>query len=198
MRFMALLLVCLSLAACFTSGKRGDTAVAVYDLGPVIGRASPPMRKKPMAVEVRAPLWFDSLGIGYRLAYAEPARLREYAKARWAGPPGQLIQLKLMRDLGLVSAGQGRTSCVLRLDLAEFTQVFDAATTSRAVLQGRVQWLDRSRASLAERPFSFEQPAGTPDSKGAVTGLTAVVEQLTVAIALWESDYSEQLASCLR
>ncbi|QRM20193.1 hypothetical protein GBK02_12710 [Dechloromonas sp. TW-R-39-2] len=198
MRFFAIPLLVLSLAGCLTSGKRGDTAMAVYDLGFAVDRSNPPIRKVPMAVEVRAPLWFDSLGIGYRLAYDEPARLREYARARWAGPPAQLIQLKLVRDSGLVAAGQGRARCVLRLDITEFSQVFDTATVSRAVLQGRVQWLDRSRGRLAEQTFAFDQAAGSPDSKGGVAGLTAVVEQLTAAIGVWEQERSGVLADCLR
>lgn len=198
MRKLVLLLLCLSLAACFTSGKRGETSIAVYDLGLQTSRGDVHMRKTPMAVEARAPLWFDSLGIGYRLAYAEPARLREYARARWAGPPAQLIQLKLVRELGLVAAGQGRTSCVLRLDIAEFSQVFDTAIASRAVLQGRVQWLDRGRARLVEQSFSFTQPAATADSKGGVAALTAALDQLSAAIGLWETEFSGQLAACQR
>ena len=197
MRRLVLLLMCFSLAACFTAGKRGETSIAVYDLG-LPTRIDAPVRKIPMAVEVRAPLWFDSLGIGYRLTYAEPARLREYARARWAGPPAQLIQLKLVRELGLVGAGQGRASCVLRVDITEFSQVFETATASQAVLQGRIQWLDRSRARLVEQGFAFTQSADTPDSKGGVAALTATLEQLTKAVGGWENEFAGQLSGCQR
>lgn len=197
MRRLALLLLSLSLGACFTAGKRGETSIAVYDLG-LPSRVDVPVRKMPMAVEVRAPLWFDSLGIGYRLAYAEPARLREYARARWAGPPAQLIQIKLVRELGLVAAGQGRANCVLRLDITEFSQVFETATASRAVLQGRVQWLDRTRARLVEQNFAFTQAADTADSKGGVSALTATLAQLTKAVAGWENEFAGQLSGCQR
>lgn len=187
MRLIFPLLLSLLLSACFTAGKRGgDAAMAVYDLGP--GQESPVERSTgaPMAIEVRAPLWFDSLGIDYRLAYAEPERLREYARARWAGPPAQLIQRRLMRDLDLIAAGQGRAACVLRLEIDEFSQIFDTPASSRAVVQGRVQWLDRGRGRLAERPVSLVQPAPSADSRGAVSALTAAVAQLTVAIVHWE------------
>ena len=197
MRRLALLLLCFSLAACFTAGTRGETRIAVYDLG-LPGRIDAPVRKMPMAVEVRAPLWFDSLGIGYRLTYAEPARLREYARARWAGPPAHLHQHKLVRELGLVAAGQGRTSCVLRVDITEFSQVFETPTVSRAVLQGRIQWLDRSRTRLVEQNFAFTQAADTADSKGGVSALTATLAQLTKAVADWESEFVGQLSRCQR
>ena len=92
-------LLALSLAGCFTAGKRGgDNAMAVYDFGtaaPVLVEAS---RTIPVALEVRAPLWFDTLGIDYRLAYQDGARLREYARSRWAGPPAQLLQQQLARQ----------------------------------------------------------------------------------------------------
>lgn len=188
MRWFLVLFSTLLLTACFTAGRRGDAAMAIYDLGPVAESAAVPSRAVPAALEVRAPLWFDSLGINYRLAYAEPARLREYARARWAGPPAQLIEQRLARQLGLVRAGQERAICVLRLDIDEFSQVFASPQTSRAVLQGRLQWLDRSRARLAERPVDIGKDAASSDSSGGVAALTAAVAQLSVDIQSWESD----------
>jgi ABC-type uncharacterized transport system auxiliary subunit len=199
MRWLLGLLSILLLSACFTAGKRGgDAAMAVYDLGPVELGASPVLRRQPVALEVRMPLWFDALGINYRLAYAEPARLREYARARWAGPPAQLIQQGLARELGLVAAGQGRAVCLLRVDIDEFSQVFATPTSSRAVLQGRLQWLDHSRARLAERLINIEMPAGSNDSAGGVAALTAAVSELTRQSLAWESELlaNGQLKSC--
>ena len=114
MRWFITLLLCLLVSACFTSGKRGgDVAMATYDFGPAVPRLLAEPRKQALAVEVRAPLWFDSLGIDYRLLYVDAARLREYARARWAGPPAQLIQQRLMQQLDLVRAGQGQARCLL-------------------------------------------------------------------------------------
>jgi len=199
MRWLALLLCCFLLGACFTAGKRGgDAAMAVYDLGPVASGRPATLRVQPMALEVRMPLWFDALGINYRLAYAEPARLREYARARWAGPPAQLIQQNLVRDLGLMPSGQGKALCLLRLDIDEFSQVFASPVSSHGVLQGRVQWLDRSRARLAEYPVNIEIAAASADSAGGVAALTGAVAELTRQIRLAESDLlaSGRLKSC--
>lgn len=200
MRKLSVLLASLLLAACFTAGKRGgDAAMAVYDLGPLAAEQPAAVRPQAVAIEVRMPLWFDALGINYRLGYAEPARLREYARARWAGPPAQLIQQRLARDLALTPSGQGRASCLVRLDIDEFSQVFATPTASRGVIQGRVQWLDRTRTRLAEQVVDIELPATSLDASGGVAALTAVVAKLTVRLHSWENELqaSGRLKSCL-
>lgn len=198
MRLVILLLLVVSLGGCFTAGKRGgDVALAVYDLGSVKDAVAGAQRKRPMAIEVRAPLWFDSLGIDYRLAYSEPNRLREYSRARWVGPPAQLIQLRLIRDLGYIPSGQGKAVCVLRVDIDEFSQVFDTAEASRAVLQGRVQWLDRGRGRLLEKQITLQAPTPSPDSQGGVTAMSQLVGELSGAIATWERDAVSVLGGCL-
>lgn len=198
MRLVILLLLVVSLGGCFTAGKRGgDVALAVYDLGAFKDSTAGAQRKRPMAIEVRAPLWFDSLGIDYRLGYAEPNRLREYSRARWVGPPAQLIQLRLIRDLGYIPSGQGKAACVLRVDIDEFSQVFDTVETSRAVLQGRVQWLDRGRGRLLEKQIVLQAQASSPDSQGGVTAMGQLVGELSGSIAAWEREAVSVLASCL-
>lgn len=200
MRFLLALLLSLALTGCLTAGKRGgEQALAVYDLGPQPAQvAAPIVRNRPLAVEVRAPLWFDSMGIEYRLAYVDVARLREYARARWAGPPAQLIQQRLVQQLGLVAHGRSRASCVLRVDITEFSQIFESPVTSRAVLQGHLQWLDSGRTRLAEQAFSLSSPAPTADARGGVTAFSASIEQLTASIKDWEAAFtaSGQLKGC--
>jgi len=186
MRWLLWLSICVSLAGCFTAGKRGDNALAVYDLGLSPVRLIEAERKQQIALEVRAPLWFDALGIEYRLAYADASRLREYGRARWAGPPAQLIQQRLMQQLGLSMAGQGQSNCLLRVEITEFSQVFTSPESSKGVLQGRAQWLDRSRKQLAEQTLNIEKAAPSPDSRGGVSALQATAEQLAIDLLAWE------------
>jgi len=189
MRWLAMLLLCLLVSACFTSGKRGgDNAMATYDFGPVTASLLAEPRKQAMAVEVKAPLWFDSLGIDYRLAYADAARLREYAHARWAGPPAQLIQQRLMQQLDLSMAGQAQTRCLLRVEIAEFSQVFPSPDSSKGVLKGRALLFDRARHQLAELDLSLEQLASSQDALGGVRALTATVTQLAIDLQAWEQN----------
>lgn len=192
MRWLAPVLLSLCLSACFTTGKRGgDTPLAIYDFGPPSSSLLPAPRKQPLALEVRAPLWFDSLGIDYRLAYVDASRLREYARARWAGPPAQLVQQRLSQQLGYVAAGQGQTRCLVRLEITEFSQVFAAADSSRGGLQGRALLLDRSRRQVAELAVSLEKPASSADARGGVEALTLTVEQLAIDLLAWEKRLAE-------
>lgn len=193
------LVCCLLLAACVTTGKRGnERPMAVYDLGGPASRLAATHPLPAMAVDVHAPDWLDSLGIEYRLAYAEPARLRDYSQARWAGPPATLIQQRLIQALGFLPAGQGGAKCLLRVDIDEFSQIFDAVEQSRGVLEARLTFLDRGRHSLLARRLTIEQPAPTPDAKGGVAALARAVEKLTVEVASAQEQAiaSGQLKGC--
>lgn len=188
------LMGCLLLAGCFTAGKRGgDAPLAIYDFGPlpadIVQVSSRPV---PLALEVRAPLWFDTMGIDYRLAYIDAARLREYAKARWAGPPAQLLQQRLSQQLRLSPSGQGQARCLMRIEITEFSQVFSAPDASRGVLDGRVLLFDRSRRIIAELPIKLEKTAATQDARGGVGALTEAVGQLAADLRSWESQLADK------
>lgn len=192
MNRLVLILVFVFLAGCFTSGKRGsEKGLAIYDLGPPAAPLLADERKLPMAVEVRAPLWMDTLGINYRLLYADASRLHEYSRVRWAGPPAQLVQQRLMQQLDLSPTGQARARCVLRVEISEFSQIFVSPGSSKGVLRGRVHWLDPSRRQLAELNLAIEKNADSQDSRGGVSALRATVEQLALDLHAWE----QQLAS---
>jgi len=190
-RWTAIILSCLLVSACYSAGKRGgDSALAVYDFGSAPGSKLVATRKQALALEVRAPLWFDSMGIDYRLAYVDASRLREYARARWAGPPAQLIQQRLMQQLGYSLSGQGQTRCILRIDITEFSQVFASQESSRGVFQGRALLLDRSRRQVAELALNIEKAAESQDARGGVGAMSATVVQLADDLLAWERSLS--------
>ena len=193
MRRLLIASFCLLLAACYSAGRRGgDSALAVHDLGPSVVNSAAVPKRRELALEVRAPLWMDSMGIEYRLVYDEPTRLREYTRARWAGPPAQLIQQRLTQQLGMRASGQGRTRCVLRIDVDAFAQIFNDPETSSGRLQGRAQLLDSTRTLLTTFEFRIEKSAPTADSRGGVAALAAAVDQLADDLVAWEkSAWSE-------
>jgi ABC-type uncharacterized transport system auxiliary subunit len=199
MRVFILLLISFSLSACLTSGRRGNESVPqVYDLTLAHDQSRRSARPLATSIEVRAPLWLDTMAIDYRLRYAEPARLREYSRARWVGPPSQLIQQRLGQELGLLAPGQAGARCLLRLELGEFAQWFDTPERSRSVLSGRVQLLDKSRALLATKDVHIELPADSPDSAGAVRALALAVDRLAADLQDWVKSRSqeEKIAVC--
>lgn len=198
---MLMTLLCLALAACLNVGKRaGQPAVAVYDLGTPVERQPGDGQTVPLGLEVRSPHWLDSLGIEYRLAYAEPGRLRDYAQARWAAAPAMLIQQRLVQQLGLVSAGVGGASCVLRIDMDEFSQIFDTPQSSHGALRARAVILDAGRNPLADESFRIDRPAASQDSRGGVAALAAAVDELARGLDKWRDKLAAggQLKPCVR
>lgn len=199
MRALAMLLVIALLAGCYTSGKRGsERGLAIYDLGLSPARLVDGERPGILAVEVRAPLWMDTLGINYRLAYADAAQLREYGRSRWAGPPARMIEQQLMRQLDLAPPGQAHGKCVLRIEVGEFSQVFAGPGDSMGVLQGRAYWLDPARHRLAERRLDISRPAATADARGGIGALQETVDQLARELWAWEQQLvaSGQAQAC--
>ncbi|HEX6733527.1 MAG TPA: ABC-type transport auxiliary lipoprotein family protein [Azonexus sp.] len=190
MRAAVLLLLAALLGGCFTAGKRGGEAgMAIHDLGvPVARLVDSGARRTSIALEVRAPLWMDGLGISYRLTYADASQLREYSRARWAGPPAQLIEQRLRQQLDLAASGQVRGKCVLRVELAEFSQIFTSPQDSAGLLQGRAYWLDPARRPLAERRITISSPAASADARGGVAALQDGVGRLAGELLAWERE----------
>lgn len=196
MRWLSVVLMCSLLSACFTAGKRGgDNPLAIYDFGTAPASLLATPRKQSLALEVRAPLWFDSQGIDYRLAYGDVARLREYARARWAGPPAQMIQQRLMQQLDYSMSGQGQTRCVVRIEITEFSQIFVTPDSSKGLLQGRAVLLDRARRQVAELDLRIEKPAASQDARGGVGALSATVVQLAADLLAWEKGLGASVCS---
>ncbi|MCL2525116.1 MAG: PqiC family protein [Betaproteobacteria bacterium] len=186
MRIALLLLLAAALAGCFTTGRRGsETDMTTFDFGP----SAPSIReardkRADAALEIRAPLWMDGLGIRYRLSYADATQLREYARSRWAGPPARLVEQRLTQRLALTNAGR----CVLRVELSEFSQTFASPQNSSGILQGKAVWLSPGRQSLAERPLSIASPAATANARGGVDALRNGVDRLADELLAWERE----------
>lgn len=190
MRMTVLLLLAALVGGCFTVGQRGsEGSMNLLDFG------TPPSplqeaggRRGSVALEVKAPQWLDGSGIRYRLSYADASQLREYARSRWAGPPARLVEQRLMQRLDLATAGQVRGKCVLRIELAEFSQVFASPNDSIGLLQGQAFWLGPGRRPLAERRLSISSPAATANARGGVAALQAAVDRLAGELLVWERE----------
>ena len=185
MKRIAVLVAAGLLSAC--TGIAGNTPpVAVYDFGLPAARLVADGTWSRLALEVRSPVWFESLNVDYRLAYDEPLKQREYVGSRWAGAPGVMLAQGLRQQIGAVNAtGNTVTDCLLRVELQEFSQIFDTPQQSRALLQGNVSLIDSKRQVLAERPVVIEIPAATADANGGVNALVAASTELGHQLADW-------------
>lgn len=172
----------LLLSACATPG-RGTVDIAYYDLGvaaPVVPNAA--VAHAGVALEVRLPAWQDGTAILYRLAYADSQRVHQYAKARWLGQPSPMLQQYLRQSLAIAP---GSAPCTLRVELDEFSHVFEAAASSRAELRGEAMLLGKGRAMQARLPLRIEKPAATADAPGGVHALAAAAQSAATVIGNW-------------
>ena len=184
------------------AGPRTVAPVAVYDFGSqrfsvdVNSSETAERLRLPASLliaEATAPAWLDSTAIQYRLAYDDLAQSHAYASHRWAASPATLLTQRIRNRIASASQGAvvstadgARTDHMLRLELGEFTQVFDTPDQSRVVVRFRASLIDRAtRSVLAQRSFSVEQPAPSPNAKGAVHGLTNSSDKLIADLIGW-------------
>jgi len=172
----AIAVAAILLAGCV--GGAAYRAEAIFDLNLP---ATPPVDSASVAgVDVVAPLWLGGSAMQYRLLYADPARRFDYSASRWVAPPDELVKHSLERSLGASGSGP----CRLRVELAEFAQVFDTPTASRFVLEGRAT-LIAAQEALASHGFSIDQEAPSADAKGGVAAAGAALQRAERDLATW-------------
>lgn len=192
------LLAALLLSACV--GGAGNSVPSVtYDFGLPVARLAVGGTWPGLSLEVRSPPWFDSTNVDYRLAYADPLTRRQYVGSRWAGAPAQLIAQRLRQQLGVVSAtANSATDCLIRVELQEFSQVFDSPQSSRGVLTASVSLIDGKRRVVAERLAVIDKPALGADASGGVQALVAASTEFGRLLSDWllELEKNGGLKSC--
>ena len=192
-----LLLLALGLSACAFPDKpvRPD----VYDFGPgALGVRAPGAASMPTIAlgEVEAGVALDSTAVLYRLAFADAQQLRPYAQARWSMPPAQLLRQRLREHLGqsraVVNPGDGGVDAAapwqLRLELEEFSQLFQSPTSSVGLVRLRVSVVQstvRGERLLAQRSVVVQQPAGSADAAGGIKALAQASDMAVAQIDQW-------------
>jgi len=165
--------------------------IANYDFGlPPEGRTTPVLRQPLLVHNVNAPGWLDSPLIYYRLTYQDVTRPQAYADSRWVSSPAELFTNRLRARLaasagGIIRPGDdARAKYALRVDLEEFIQVFDAPGKSRALVRLRASVMG-NRSLIAQRDFSVERPAKTPDAEGGVRALIGASDEAVDQLIDW-------------
>ena len=197
------LILFLGLAGCAGTSLQPVRPV-VFDLGPgpLAAPAPAPVVKRTALVlgEVEAPVALESTAVQYRLAYLDALQLKPYSKARWSMAPAQLLRQRLREHLSmeraLLNPGEGGLSGAeaphtLRVDLEEFSQLFEAPDKSVGLLRLRVTLVmaDPSGGKkVAQRSMVVQRPAPTADAAGGVRALTAAVDAAVQEIGQWVRD----------
>jgi len=186
-----LLLTLALLAACSAPQSREGMASYDFGLAATDKEANPRLQLDLVVAAVSAPAWMDNANIYYRLAYQDAARPQPYAQSRWVMPPAALLGQRLRAGIARASkaavftpADGVRVDYTLRLELDEFSQIFDAADKSRAVLRLRAS-LIRNRSIVAQHSFSTEQAAATPNAEGGVRALIAASDAAGSSLIDW-------------
>ncbi len=187
------------LVGCGGLPKSGPAA-AVYDLGPGVVHELPSNRMAALPAlalgEVQAPAALDHLPVVYRLGYSDAQQLRPYAQARWSMPPAQLLRQRVRETLGqrraVLNLADGVLpppgTLTLRLELEEFSQLFDAPASSTGVLRLRATLAQPAAGGdtlVAQRSFVLREPGASPDAAGGVRALTAAVDSAVQQLDQW-------------
>ena len=194
MKKIAVGMLALLLAACSLGPAQKDTPAA-YDLGalPAVPANLPRIRASLLVQGIAAPSWLDSQAIIYRLNYQDASRQQVYAHSRWAAPPAALLSQRLRGQLAAASDGgilgladSARADYALRVELEDFSQVFDTADASHAVVIARASIVNVTRRVLqAQKTFTIDKPAASANADGGVHALTAASAELVDAVTAW-------------
>ena len=176
-----------------------------YDFGPGAMAPVPTDRRAPLPAlalaDVEAPgLAEGSTAVLYRLAYTDARQLRPYTQARWSQPPAQLVQQRLLDQLGQRRAvltlesgaaqarAGGKLPTVLRVDLEEFSHVFTSATESGGLVRLRATLAEPAQTGetlLGQRVFIVQRPASSADAAGGTRALAEATHQVAQELARW-------------
>jgi cholesterol transport system auxiliary component len=157
-------------------------APAVFDFG--LGPALAAPAGAPAAVQVSAPPWLDGTAMVYRLAHGDGARLASYRDSRWAAPPAALVQERLKQRLARASGTAA--ALMLRVEMEEFCQIFDAPASSRAVVRVRAAVLEAgSGRVLRQQAFAEEVVAATADAPGGARALVQAADATVARVMDW-------------
>lgn len=207
------LAVAVALSACSALPSRPDPVVR-YDLGLADLRVPQPSAAAPAVAPVPlvlAPVQSSGLPEGmtamlYRLNYADGQQLRGYQQARWSVPPAQMLEQRLRVRLGLERAVLSerdevsdrsydrRSLAVLRVELDEFSQVFDTAQSSVALVRLRASLIARDEqtggnALQGQTLLTAQVPAPSADAAGGAQAMAQAVDDVAGQLSRWLQTY---------
>ena len=179
-------LMALSLLAACSSAPVAPAALYDFGLAPATSAGA----RLPTALrvaDVAGPGWMDGNAIYYRLAYAQSQRTDAYANSRWVESPVSLFDARLRNAAAARGQVVGYPSPdvpSLRIELVDFSQVFDRPEASRGVVRLRAT-VSLARGVIDQRVVQADAPAPSPDAAGGVTALTQASDKAIGEVLDW-------------
>ncbi len=188
----------LVLSACALPDKpRPSTS---YDFGPGAALATPANTAQNLPalvlLEVEFSAALDGTALLYRLAYADAQALHPYAQARWSMPPAQLLRQQARTQLAatrpILATGESLAGAAapwqVRLELEEFSQVFETPTASSGLVRLRASVSQPSPQGdrlIGQRWITAQRPAPSADAPGGVRALSAATQAAVGELGAW-------------
>lgn len=203
------LVLALCLVGCSALPSR-PAMVERYDLGlpDLSAPSAAAVAPLPLVMsEVQMPgLAEGTTGMLYRLRYADGQQLRAYQNARWSQPPAQLLEQRIRMRLGAdrpvladrddisFKAADSRMLASLKLELDEFSQVFDSASNSYALVRVRASLITRDAISggnvlQAQKMLTAQVPTATADAAGGAQAMALAVDNVTAQLNRWLKEH---------
>jgi cholesterol transport system auxiliary component len=173
--------------------KVNDPIIATtYDLGPPRAyQASNPAIPGTLSVpDVSGAEWLDQ-GIVYRLLYEDRAQPQVYTRSRWSADPASLLTERIRSRFAPVAKGvvspldSAKSDYTLRIELRDFSQSFESAAKSAAILRARATLIaSADRTVLAQREFDVRRDAA-PSAEGGVKALSEATDAFLEELVKW-------------
>lgn len=170
--------------ALFLSGCAADRAIPVqYDFDGTADPAGPAQWQRALDATIAvppviAPPWLRTTALVYRLSYRPPAMPRAYTLSQWVSPPAELLTHRLRQAVEAQNGGitRRRISPVpeeydLEVSLDTFAQIFSSPDQSRCRVALRATLVESGSRVIAQKTFTAEAAAPSPDAAGGVEGL---------------------------
>jgi cholesterol transport system auxiliary component len=187
---IAAISIAVLLGACASKGP----STAQYDFGPLpAAAAAPATPASPVAIiiaDIGGPASLDSERMHYRLLYADARQSRPYAYNQWTSTPLQLLTQRMKARIAqagvkvLSTTDAAASTNLLRMEVEDFAQNFDTATSSSGVVRLRAS-VFRSHKLVDQKTFSRSAPAPSADAAGGARALADASDAVAADVLAW-------------
>jgi cholesterol transport system auxiliary component len=187
---LAMAFMAAALGACATKG----VPTSQFDFGPLPAPASAPASASSIGAiivaDVTGPAALDTERMQYRLLYADARQSKPYAYNQWTSTPSQLLTQRIKARLAqagvkvLATTDAAASTTVLRMEVEDFAQNFDTATSSQGVLSLRAS-VFRNHRLVDQKTFRRNAPAPTADAAGGARALADASDAVAADVLSW-------------